>query len=117
MYNTFKNHIYPTPLNIIYFGGIGFLAGFMLFNQIITGLFLVMYYVIALFIFINKKVFTIFLLLYKKIKRNSMIMVNEKKEGIMLICQKQKQGIFFYGLYLLIYIINKIVLYKIKKNV
>ena len=47
MYNTFKNHIitYPTPLNITYFWSFGFLAGFMLFNQILTGLFLAMYYV------------------------------------------------------------------------
>jgi len=46
MYNNFKNHIitYPTPLNITYFWSFGFLAGFMLVNQILTGLFLAMYY-------------------------------------------------------------------------
>ena len=89
--------ITPISLNSTYLWSFGFFAGFMLFNQTITGLFLAMYYVIALFIFINK------------------IMVNEKKiEYIKLICQKQ--GIFFYGLHLLMYIINKVVLYKIKKK-
>jgi quinol-cytochrome oxidoreductase complex cytochrome b subunit len=46
MYNTLKNHIitYPTPQNITYFWSFGFLAGFMLVNQILTGLFLAMYY-------------------------------------------------------------------------
>jgi ubiquinol-cytochrome c reductase cytochrome b subunit len=46
MFNTFKNHIvtYPTPYNITYFWSFGFLAGFMLVNQILTGLFLAMYY-------------------------------------------------------------------------
>lgn len=46
MLNTFKNHIitYPTPQNISYFWSFGFLAGFVLFNQILTGLFLAMYY-------------------------------------------------------------------------
>lgn len=46
MYNTLKNHIitYPTPYNITYFWSFGFLAGFMLINQILTGLFLAMYY-------------------------------------------------------------------------
>lgn len=41
-----KNHIvtYPTPYNITYFWSFGFLAGFVLFNQILTGLFLAMYY-------------------------------------------------------------------------
>jgi len=44
--NNIKNHIitYPTPINVTYFWGFGFLAGFMLFNQILTGLFLAMYY-------------------------------------------------------------------------
>ena len=44
--NNLKNHIvtYPTPINITYFWSFGFLAGFMLFNQILTGLFLAMYY-------------------------------------------------------------------------
>jgi len=44
--NQIKNHIvtYPTPINITYFWSFGFLAGFMLFNQILTGLFLAMYY-------------------------------------------------------------------------
>lgn len=46
MFNTFKNHLvtYPTPQNITYFWSFGFLAGFVLFNQILTGLFLAMYY-------------------------------------------------------------------------
>jgi ubiquinol-cytochrome c reductase cytochrome b subunit len=46
MLSTLKNHIitYPTPYNITYFWSFGFLAGFMLVNQIITGLFLAMYY-------------------------------------------------------------------------
>jgi quinol-cytochrome oxidoreductase complex cytochrome b subunit len=46
MFNTLKNHIvtYPTPYNISYFWSFGFLAGFILFNQILTGLFLAMYY-------------------------------------------------------------------------
>ena len=46
MFNTLKNHIvtYPTPYNITYFWSFGFLAGFMLINQILTGLFLAMYY-------------------------------------------------------------------------
>jgi quinol-cytochrome oxidoreductase complex cytochrome b subunit len=46
MLNNFKNHIvtYPTPYNITYFWSFGFLAGFVLFNQILTGLFLAMYY-------------------------------------------------------------------------
>jgi len=46
MINTLKNHIvtYPTPQNITYFWSFGFLAGFILFNQILTGLFLAMYY-------------------------------------------------------------------------
>ena len=44
--NIFKNHIvtYPTPINITYFWSFGFLAGFILINQILTGLFLAMYY-------------------------------------------------------------------------
>jgi quinol-cytochrome oxidoreductase complex cytochrome b subunit len=44
--NPLKNHIvtYPTPYNITYFWSFGFLAGFVLFNQILTGLFLAMYY-------------------------------------------------------------------------
>ena len=46
MYNTLKNHIitYPTPQNITYFWSFGFLAGFMLVNQILTGLFLADWY-------------------------------------------------------------------------
>ena len=46
MLNNLKNHIvtYPTPYNITYFWSFGFLAGFMLMNQILTGLFLAMYY-------------------------------------------------------------------------
>jgi len=46
MINALKNHIvtYPTPQNITYFWSFGFLAGFCLFNQILTGLFLAMYY-------------------------------------------------------------------------
>jgi ubiquinol-cytochrome c reductase cytochrome b subunit len=44
--NIIKNHIitYPTPINITYFWSFGFLAGFILINQILTGLFLAMYY-------------------------------------------------------------------------
>jgi len=44
--NNLKNHIitYPTPINVTYFWSFGFLAGFMLVNQILTGLFLAMYY-------------------------------------------------------------------------
>ena len=48
---TFKNSIvdnhlrkYPTPVNISYFWGFGFLAGMCLSIQIITGLFLAMHY-------------------------------------------------------------------------
>jgi quinol-cytochrome oxidoreductase complex cytochrome b subunit len=46
MLHNLKNHIvtYPTPYNITYFWSFGFLAGFVLFNQILTGLFLAMYY-------------------------------------------------------------------------
>lgn len=41
------NHIitYPTPYNISYFYSFGFLSGFMLMNQIITGLILAMFYI------------------------------------------------------------------------
>ena len=40
------NHIvtYPTPYNISYLYSFGFLAGFILMNQIITGLILAMFY-------------------------------------------------------------------------
>ena len=41
-----KNHLvfYPTPLNISYFFSFGFLAGIILISQILTGLFLAMYF-------------------------------------------------------------------------
>jgi ubiquinol-cytochrome c reductase cytochrome b subunit len=42
-----KNHIitYPTPFNVSYIYSFGFLAGFMLVNQLLTGLILAMFYI------------------------------------------------------------------------
>jgi ubiquinol-cytochrome c reductase cytochrome b subunit len=44
--NTFNNHLidYPTPLNISYFWGFGFLSAVMLGTQILTGVFLAIHY-------------------------------------------------------------------------
>ena len=46
-YNFLRSHTvdYPTPININYFWGFGFLSAFCLFIQILTGICLAMHYV------------------------------------------------------------------------
>lgn len=86
MYNIFKNHItYSKSLNITYFWGFNFLAGFMLFNQIFNGLFFIMYYIIG-FIIVN---FT-FYYFFKNNKSEILVI----KNILFLLLKKNNYNIF-----------------------